>query len=418
MLKAILTDTDSQVPTHLVDAALRYARWEVPPPFKRPGRTGWASVEINGEIFTIKLKGVGLWNPSDTNLYGGVRGLPRSEQPLPPSSLPYQTKSDQSHFGFSPKGYFEMLRGASTPVGGILHSKAVSEFRCATALRLRQIPSIAPCAVVKYTDLRFEGNSMGAVISVAPDSYPFGLESILYYPVCRYPAIYDFMEGLRNSLGLPTGDINQATTRLETLEIIYKMIGRLIRSFSESGLYRHSGGLNNFFFSRQHATPYLSDLDSSLELGNIKLEIRWLQIARDICSVLHKLMLHLVSLVRVGNYTVNEVRRFDLVVSVLSGYFFEVKTHELTRFSEIIWKLWEQDLHTQVCGNSGRLERDGDFLVSRDVFYSICLIHLRRIYLRTTLVDFFPIFESEETITNRAATMLGNRFKLTSPFLY
>ena len=190
ILRIKCTHCKVAVDEELKRSALSRITWEVPPDFKKPGRTAWLVLPQGGG--TIKLKGVGLWNPASLALYGGVRGEGKAETPLPPSTRGYQQKALQKHFGFDDEGHFRMKSGAATPSGGMLHEKAVAEYENATRLVEHGIPSISPILVVEYTDLTFEGKHLGAVASYSPDQYPFGLESVLFYDVFNYPDMRRF----------------------------------------------------------------------------------------------------------------------------------------------------------------------------------------------------------------------------------
>src|SRR5258707_2862944 len=173
----------------------------------------------------------------------------------------------------------------------MFHSKAVSEFEHGLLLERTGVKSISPILVVKYEGLNFEGAPMGAVASIAPDRYAFGLESILFWGVYDYPGVRDYFRGVARSLGI-AGEVVDKNARFRVLSLVYQQIGGLCRSFSEAGLFRHSGGLNNFYFCRATGQVFLTDLDSSLRTDTLPPTRCGLEILRDLISIIHKLFLH------------------------------------------------------------------------------------------------------------------------------
>jgi hypothetical protein len=370
MLRAVCTHSSADISAVLDDLIKSHVSWRTVPPFRRPGRTAWVPLtECSG---AIKLKGVGLWNPRSPVLYGGVRGEEVCDWPVPPMTRIYRRKSDQLHFGFDEGGGFCLKAGAETPAGGMRHDKAQAEYDNGIRLNRKGVPAIAPLMVLRYEDLLFNDAPMGAVASFVSDSYPFGLESILFRGVFSYPGADEYFNGVASSLGR-RGNSDDDSSRFGVVSLVYEQIGRLCGSFADSYLFRHSGGLNNFYFDRSSGQVFFTDLDSSLQLEQIPAVRRGWETLRDLISVIHKLFLHFGILCGYGVAGLREIREHDIVGSLLRGYFGGGRPDRIASTAEGLTGVWEGDFATlakklpRTAGVEPRLS------MRRDWFYIHCL---------------------------------------------
>ena len=86
------------------------------------------------ELRAAKLKGVGAWNPPDTSRYRDPLLDSFTEIPIPPTTKPLESFATYPHFGFNQQGEYTFVYSDPAPVGGLLHDRALLEYRSAETL--------------------------------------------------------------------------------------------------------------------------------------------------------------------------------------------------------------------------------------------------------------------------------------------
>src|SRR5690606_27431512 len=175
------------------------------------------------------------------------------------------------HFGIDANGVFKGLHSEPAPFGAILLRRAAQEYENAEALVSAEVQSIVPLMLVRYDIGLFNGEPIGAVISLTPDESPHALDFLYQYEPDaseeRLAHGHSVLEALSVKGGLSELPLCAAQTKVSFL------IGRSLRSFAQAGFYRYSSAWDNFFFDRRGSEIYLTDLDSSRRLAELPADI-------------------------------------------------------------------------------------------------------------------------------------------------
>lgn len=326
----------------LFDQILDLARWRSHPWFFAPGRTAWYRLAeplryLNRpEICykAVKLKGVGFWNP-EGHLVTGIRGSGNAQAPSPPTSLEYEETDRPWHMGISAEGELAEIGSAPAPHGGILHERAVLEYTNAATLHEKNVPSIAPLAVVRYSNLSFQGQPLGAVISLSTEQHPY--RTYINYVEKYGEHARPYFLRIYQALGVD-GDLLNPFVQWQAYTIVCKRLGALLRIFAEAGFYRYSSHLGNLHFDVDRNELFLTDLDSSRRLSSLPSDIQILQVTRDIASTLYKSAVRLYSFFSRTPWPMDTMRSEDPFAALLRGYFHEALDDTITRAVEPIWR--------------------------------------------------------------------------------
>lgn len=398
--------------------------WKETPIFIEPGRTAWHRFSspliiknyTQCKVWAAKLKGVGLWNPLAASSYSGVHSVTFNEKPIGPETREYEYTARTSHIGFANDGAFRITYGEPAPFGGILHERAVNEYNNALTLLNKGVHATIPLLAVQYEDrFLFHGKPMGAVVSLAQVTYPSRLHGLLFYD--EQQNRYDYYQLLISELGI-SGEFAHAEVRLRALKEIGRKLGEAIRGFSEAGLYRYSGGLDNFLFCTQCKKVCLTDLDSSRPLRELPDNVKPLQVLRDLISILYKFLHRLGHPQIVNQYTLDAVLHNDVLAQVIEGYFPEVKEkHQATlqKASNTLWKMYIPHFFL-LKRNSQELARQpniayNQYQIDRDLFFALALHMLLPIYQASMLNAVYPSNFNEGELIKRIKIFLQDRYE-------
>lgn len=304
---------------------LEVVSWQQVPFFPDRERTAWHVFEDNQlsakpQFRAAKLKGVGVWNPQEVRLYTAIRADSFLDQPQPPQAQEYKTIATYRHVGFTKEGEYTEVYSQATPFGGITHSRAFQEYHNAQKLWEKNVPAIAPFMVMQYPDYEFQGEPLGAVISLFPEIYPYRLDMLFHPNRCLEPEERNFCAMVRESLGL-SGSFNDETERLKSITILGRKVGKLIHDFSKAGLYRHSGGWGNIQYCVEQGQPFLTDLDSTRNVDELPKLVQPLQILRDLASSLHWFLARFYRPMLLDEYTLTNLLKYDPLSEIIGGYF-------------------------------------------------------------------------------------------------
>lgn len=396
------------------------------PTFTRRGRGSWERLEApislrsdpSRRYYAAKMKGVGLWNPTmpgdaaySNKLHDGA-----GEQPVPPLTDLLEYLVTYPHFGIANDGEYRFAYSSASPIGGIVHERAHREYWAAERLVAHGVPTIAPLAVLEYPGLDFQGQPMGAVITLSPGTAPYRISEVLFGAAMErgadpgFDAHYDRM---RACLGIE-GDPDDERVRLTVICRLAKEAGRLLHEFSMAELYRYSGDWGNFVYSEEERQLFLIDLDSVQDLNNLPPAIRPLQVWRDIASAVYRMTAKIGYPTALGRYTIDNLLAFDPIAALLSGYFTEVPEAELRTISAKLWRYFLPHLmllnkHRQAILTEWDGDRRKSYKMDHDLFYILALTLLRPLFARAPVGAKYPGDITEDEMFGKAERFLGDR---------
>lgn len=250
----------------LVADALDIVEWRRSPQEWCGGRAAWqplsnpARTLIGGRA--LKFKGVGL--------------CPRQGMPArPPSNEPYDRWDGQApdlHFGI--RGDLELVLRASepAPLGGMLLSRALNEFTCATELQARNVCAVRPFAVLELRGAKFAVGSrsepLGVSVTVSPVVSPLRCSVLLDDWRQTSQTADDELRRLAALLDIGTSLDDAARFRIRAVAEAYRRFGRTLASFSSAGWHRYSGHADNIVIG-DDGNAVLIDLDSCVRSSGL-----------------------------------------------------------------------------------------------------------------------------------------------------
>lgn len=399
--------------------------WRTPATFPCPGRTAWyvlqnpiRSTEGGQMLVAAKIKGIGALNPSDPNRRSRVRGH-HPHGLVQPTVDEYEETTRAHHFGIDDQGGFTVARSAPAPFAAITVGRARQEFDNARTLREAGVNAIRPFAVYEYSGTRtFNGDSIGAVVSLTPDVSPYPLEFLLLDEdgvtedeMTTFAAIRGWLEiGEKR----PEGEVLRAVSFLSF------RIGRILRRFAQAGLYRYSAGWDNFFLDRRSADVYLTDLDSTRPLSELPVQIQGMQVMRDLAGALYRVANKLYHPNVVHAFSRRALLTWNPLAALVSGYF---DVH-ISRSQEIVSPLWDYFVPHWFLLRRHKHEftswpekRRKSYKMDKEIFHGLAFVALAPLYQELRHELSLPDAPSSKPIRERLGVFLGDRMEIIESFL-
>lgn len=411
---------------------LTFIGWNECPPFKQPGRVAWHVLEQEANVETTpeyqlkaaKIKGVGFWNPRpEGKIHSGVLANLHSEKPTPPTTDILESMLTFPHMGVDQNGEYTIAYSSATPIGGILHERALLEYNSARILLEHGVPATVPLMVVKYEDkYQFNGKPMGVVVNLSPETDSVRLSCVQYGAAvhrgtdAKADAYYD---KLRKSLGV-NGQPELETTRLQTINLLARKIGKLVHDFSAAGLYRYSSEWSNFEYDFTRKEVFLTDLDSTLELKNVSKSLQALQVLRDLGTAVYRLVAKFGFPEVLNDYTLNNVLKFDPLTELLVGYFPSVPYDEVEAVSQRLWQCFVphwmllKKHEASITGEWSRSRRQ-TYKMDHDLFYILTMTLVFPLFEKSDLFEQYDCNLTLDDMLQKAQNFLGERYEY---FLY
>jgi len=384
--------------------------WKSTPHFFIPGRTAWEildkPIKIAGddlEYKALRCKGIGVWNPKKGFRIPELHRLKTYEIPSPPTCELYNPGIARKHFGFSKNGDFKFITSSPSPFGGIGHDRALQEYTNALYLYNHGVSVTPPMLVAEYSDLFFKKKSMGVVVTLSRTTIPFRLNKILGQLDKYNPNYHIYYQNLIDNLEI-SRSLDPALQRIEILNILMTKIGDELRKFSSCGVYRHSGGLDNFFYCFKSKKVIFTDLDSSRLLNELPKVVQPLEILRDLISVMHKFLHVLTFQIEKSLYKIHDFKESDPLYSLMLGYFGSNFDTDVKVVSPILWKYFS--------ATSLDTWRRQNFSEEKDVFYIFCLIALMPIYKKSKLNKKYESHWNQDDLLKKAQILSKERYKM------
>lgn len=383
---------------------LDIASWNgATPTFTRRGRGSWEALlspvtlkaGLGTRYHAAKLKGVGLWNPvlPGDSAYSNKLHDGAGDEPVPPLTDLLEYLVTYPHFGISREGEYCYAYSSASPIGGIVHERAHREYWAAERLVAHNVPTVAPLMVLEYdAALQFQGQPMGAVITLSPGSSPYRISEMLFGAALERDSDPDFdrhYDAVRNSLKI-NGDPEDERVRLEVIVALAREAGRLLHDFSMAGLYRYSGDWGNFVYSEEARQLFLIDLDSVQDLDSLPEAVRPMQVWRDIASAVYRMVAKIGYPTALGRYNLDNLLEFDPITALLSGYFSDIPEMEIRPVAQRLWGYFIPHLglltkHRAAILNEWDGERRKSYKMDHDLFYILALTSLRPLFERSAV---------------------------------
>jgi len=399
--------------------------WEAIPPFKQPGRTAWYVLEEDAHVNdqplkAAKMKGVGFWNPRPIGkIYSGVLANLNSEEPTPPTQDTLESMLTFPHIGFNKEGKYMIAYSAPAPIGGILHERAILEYTSAKILLEHGVPTMIPFMVIDYgEDYQFNGKPMGAVINLSPETDTVRLSCIQYGDAVHRGKNKDvdaYFDRIRASLDL-SGDPTEETTRLQTINLLARKVGKLVHDFSAAGLYRYSSEWSNFEYNFSTKEVFLTDLDSTLQLKDVSTALQPLQVLRDLGTAVYRLVVKFGYPTILNDYTLSNVLNFDPLSELLVGYFPEAPYAEIEAISQKLWNCFIPHWmllkkHEASITTDWSRPRRQTYKMDHDLFYILTITLVFPLFKKSDLSDLYPTDLTREDMLQKAKDYLGDRYE-------
>ncbi len=289
------------------------------------------------------------------------------------------------HFGFDALGRPIRCYSSKAPFGGITVEKAIAEYENAKALFANGALAIRPLRVVRYEEMRFLNQEIGAVASLCFEPIPLRFLQLLWDYTNIDIQHRVFYNQVAVSLNIP-GEIHNFVTRSRLIQLIAKMYGGSIRQFSESGLCLHSGGWSNIEFSTQHNTVALTDLDSSLSLSKKQKSLRAAYALRDLVSCLYRLLISIYHPNAISAFDNDLLVEHDFLLELLTGYFLEIEKSKLSDVSLCIWDFYFESCFNRIKSFQHRMRdippaEQPQYELPMMGFYDFCMAKLYPLFL-------------------------------------
>lgn len=366
-----------------------------------------------------KIKGIGVYDPAKFGKHRDKILGEHSDEPRPPTNIPLGWSSTYPHIGFDARGEYTIAYGKPAPVGGIAHSRALLEYRNAQLLLENDVPTIVPLAVIHYKNREFNGQPLGAVITLSPNPLSDRLSEVLYLASCcpgRSAEGDEFYRRVLASLGID-GDPNLETVRLEAVNILARKIGKVMRDFAAVGLYRHSSEWSNYEYDFDIKEPVFTDLDSTLLLSELSPEMQTLQVLRDFATVAYRLIAKFGTPTNLDAYTLTNILKYDPMYETLAGYFPDAAPESLKQISRKLWNTFIPHLfllkrHKQtIQANEWTSERRRSYKMSHDLFYALTVTLLFPVFEKSELGRQYPSDLTMDKLLKRAERYLQDRYE-------
>lgn len=420
--------SDVDIDTNDFKKLLAILGWEKVPPFKQPGRTAWYTLEEDAAVKALptqnlkaaKIKGIGFWNPRPKGkIYSGVLAKLNSEEPTPPTTDTLTSMLTFPHFGFDKNGAYIIAYSSAAPIGGILHGRALLEYRSAEILLAHGVPTMIPFMVVSYEDAyQFNGKPMGVVINLSPEADTVRLSCVQYGKAVHRgqdAAADAYFDKICYSLGVK-GEPALETTRLQVISLLARKIGKLVHDFSAAGLYRYSSEWSNFEYNFGTKEVFLTDLDSTLELKNVPTALRLLQIMRDLGTAVYRLVVKFGFPTILKEYTLHNLLTYDPLTELLTGYFPETPYDEVEAISQRLWNAFIphwfllKKHEATINGDWTRPQRQ-TYKMDHDLFYILTMTLTFPLFKASDLFEKYPSDLTMEDMLQKAETFLGDRYE-------
>lgn len=399
-----------EVPAALRQKTEDVIAWNIPHEagwYPLPGRT---LILGDGDI-DLKIKGAGLYNPSNVS-YSGIKRatspIPEADTPMPPLQKLFERDIVHADPTSVPPHALESMHSTPAPIGGMTIAAAIHDQAMFLHLTNVGLPANRPAAAYRYQELHTNGIPMGVSISQPPkDALP--ITAFQLYMLWNQSALtHDTLEFLKTYSG--RGDqfcYENPLHRLEVLAKFAQVAGKLIFEFSaKAGLYRFSGGPDNWNIKRNPNEPlYFSDVDTSRQLETTPPTQHGWEALRNLHSAIHNWFYYFLPIVSYpeSGYTADLFRQqpHDFVRAMLLGFFPDKPTSEIEHASSRIWKFFEPPLlaaEKQTCLGM----RTGEYFLQQ--FYIRPVVHC---VLLSFLSDLIQDSKFQETFPQSDTTPEG-----------
>jgi hypothetical protein len=335
-----------------------------PERFQRSGRCGWQP-QAGGQI--LKLKGIGSWRGP-----GSV--------PQPPSTTPYLRA--HAHFGFGDDGRPRIVDSLPAPFGGITVGRAMREYEVGSALYRVTGWGMRPLRVYQLVRprLRFpdaSGEPLGAVVSLMPGPWPHRADTLFGSAACLGPDALEFAAAAGRGRGLA-----------QTVAGLSGGYGLALRDLTETGVFRHSGSLDNWGVATGQGRVFLTDLDSCQWLEQAALPRRAREVLRDVASGVFNLATSVMLPGMAAEYAHGAIGEACPFTALAAGFFPEAPAEAAARAVEPFLRYWRPLAERSWSGAGARVAgSERAVWMDRDLAYCLLIAGLAPVYEQSKLAS-------------------------------
>ena len=298
----------------------------------------------------------------------------------------------------------------------MLHRRAVQEYENSLRMLDHGVPAIVSLLVARLpARYKFMDQEMGIVVSLSEEQEPSRLHLIHFGQEELPERENTYYTRLRQAIGI-SGDPLDEHTRLQTVNVLSRQIGRLLHDFSAAGLYRHSGGWEDLMFCLKNKQVFLADLDSNRCLAELSPRTQSLQILRDLASSIHKLLNMFYYPTLLDKYIYSALVASDPVSEMVSAYFPASKAGEIKKVAGRFWDYFTphyfliRRYKDQFLG-----EREGEkrrsYKMDDEVFFTLALLNLYSLYCESDLHSSYPCTLTFGELREHAQIFLGEKYE-------
>ena len=407
---------------------LDIASWKQTPTFPRRGRVALHTFK---EPLTLKskpalrlkaakIKGVGAWNPESLGRFRDPLLGSFIEEPIPPTTEPLTSFVSYPHLGFTEAGDYSFVYGDLAPVGGILHERALLEYSNAKTLVEHNVPTIVPLAVLQYEEkYTFQEKPMGVAICLLPDTSSYRLSEVQFGAATQRGVDESgdkFYDRIREGLKIE-GDPTSEATRLQTINVLCRQVGKIIHDFTAAGLYRYSPEWSNFEYDFERQKIVLTDLDSSLRLSDLSPDLQMLQALRDLGSAVYRTISKFYTPSVLDQYTLANLLAYDPLFELIMGYFPEADESAVKQITQKLWNCFVpyfflvKKHRKEIKGGEWSSERRRSYKMDHDLFYILSMTMLYPLFQRSDIFELYPSKISYDDLLHKAKGYLGDRYE-------
>ena len=235
----------------------------------------------------------------------------------------------------------------------------------------------------------------------------------------KNPGADEYYDRIRDSLGIE-GDPTSEITRLETISILARKIGKSMSDFTLAGLYRYSPEWSNFEYDFERQEVLFTDLDSTRHMKDISEEFRTLQALRELGSVVYRTIAKFGTPLVLETYTLTNLLKYDPLFELISGYFPQAAEEQVKQITTRLWDCFIPYLfllkkYKQEIENDWSAERRRSYKMDHDLFYILAMTSLYPLFRESAIFRMYPSSLTEEDLMKKAEVYLGERYEY---FLY
>lgn len=272
---------------------------------------------------SVKIKGCGFYSEGKDVILPGEKAFVRNEP----------------HYGFDEYANAIEVYSDIAPFGGMVLSKAEREYKNFKILLENEVSTLLPVMLLKYKELSFNGERLGAVVSLCTERHPFRMYRLLWRSELISCEEENYYNQILRSEGI-RGNISNFQDKIKLIQRLSVKYTSEIHKFSDAKLFIHSGGWSNIQYNLQSHNIVLVDLDSSREMNEEVIRFYDLYTKRDLVSNIYRLLISLYNPNVISQFDQQNLMETNFVYYLLEGYFPESPELRVREVADEIMKFY------------------------------------------------------------------------------